>query len=487
MFRYSQTFHYPQTRRKIMVEKHVSRRQFLRLAGGAAGIGLLAACVPAGPAAPGTAPAGDTGAAAPAQEPGTLWVFHKQDFHPEYNDYLRAHIVKFAEERNLELDVAFTAGFAGTGADEQKIAAAVQAGDPPDVWVDNRDVYRLHQLGTVQPVDDLVAETVSRYGALNQRVTRDSMIDGTWYAVPFHVRSDGGWALKDVFEDAGIDIDSVRTYDDLREAAMEVSRPEDELWGWGMTVNRSGDGNWFIHRVLHGWGATWVDESGDYVTIDSPEAVEAVEWLVDTYTNPRWDHMLPPGVLSWTDPTNNEAFLAGKLAYTQNGGTLYASAVVNNNPVAERTVYHNPVGGPALQDFMGLGGMYHMLIQGAKNAAMGKELILSFYTDEVMNDIYHAAIAYAVPAYDSMWNWDVIQNDPVAAAQEVAAKDPAGWTGLAWPGPNTAQIGAVGAANLQADMVANVINGQMTAAEAVRDAHEKSVTIFQEFGAPGER
>jgi hypothetical protein len=36
-------------------------------------------------------------------------------------------------------------------------------------------------------------------------------------------------------------------------------------------------------------------------------------------------------------------------------------------------------------------------------------------------------------------------------------------------------------------MIANVISGQMTAAEAVRDAHERSVTIFQEFGAPGER
>jgi ABC-type glycerol-3-phosphate transport system substrate-binding protein len=81
----------------------------------------------------------------------------------------------------------------------------------------------------------------------------------------------------------------------------------------------------------------------------------------------------------------------------------------------------------------------------------------------------------------------VIQNDPVAAAQEPAAKDPAGWTGLSWPGPNTAQIGAVEAANLQTDMIANVISGQMTAAEAVRDAHERSVTIFQEFGAPGER
>ncbi len=469
-----------------MIEKRVSRREFLRLAGGAAGVSLLAACVPA---APGTAPAtgGGESAAAPAADPGTLWVLQKQDFHPEYNDYIRAHITQFAEENDLTLDIAYTAGFGGTGADEQKIAAAVQAGDPPDLWIDNRSVYKLQQLGTVQPVDDLVEEVIALYGETTERVRRDNTIDGVWYGLPLHVRSDGGWALKDIFDAAGIDLATIRTYGDLRDAAMEVSDPDNELWGWGMSVNRSGDGNYLVHRILHGWGATWVDETGQYVTIDSPEAVEAVEWIVDTYTNPQWERMLPPGVLSWTDTSNNEAYLAGKLAYTQNGGTVYAKAVVDGNPVAERTVYHAPVGGPALQEFNGLGTMPQLLIQGAKNPTKAKELMLSFYTDDVMNGIYTSALAYAVPAFESMWSWEVIQSDPVAAAQEAAAKDPAGWTGLAWPGPSTAHIGAVESANLQTDMVANVISGQMTAAEAVKDAADKSVLIFQEFGAPGSR
>jgi ABC-type glycerol-3-phosphate transport system substrate-binding protein len=134
-----------------VISKHVSRREFLRLAGGVAGVSLMAACVPAAP----TAAPVDGGAAAPAQEPSTLWVLHKQDFHPDYNDLIRAHIVQFAEERNVELDVAFTAGFAGTGADIQKVAAAVQAGEPPDVWMDNINPFQLNQLGTLQSVMDL--------------------------------------------------------------------------------------------------------------------------------------------------------------------------------------------------------------------------------------------------------------------------------------------------------------------------------------------
>ena len=66
------------------MKQQISRRQFMKAAGGIAGLGLLAACVPAMPGQP----AADGGEAAPAAEPGTLWVLHKQDFHPEYNDFI---------------------------------------------------------------------------------------------------------------------------------------------------------------------------------------------------------------------------------------------------------------------------------------------------------------------------------------------------------------------------------------------------------------
>ena len=43
--------------------------------------------------------------------------------------------------------------------------------------------------------------------------------------------------------------------------------------------------------------------------------------------------MLPPGVESWTDTSNNEAFLAGKIGYTHNAFSVYAQSKRDNNPV----------------------------------------------------------------------------------------------------------------------------------------------------------
>ncbi len=466
------------------MSKQISRRRFMQATGGALSVGLLAACV-----APGGAPAPAEEAAAggaPSVAAGTpLWVLTKADFHPDYNDYMRQHIEAFAAEKGYAIEIADVAGFSAGGATMQKLAAQVAAGDSPDMSQDNISVPQYNQLGLIEPVSDLVTDLIARYGETGERQRKDLIIDGEWYSVPLHVRSDGGWARKDIWDAAGIDVTALRTYDELREACMEVSDPAAEMWGWGMSINRSGDAAWFTARILHSFGSFWTDETGDYVTIDSPETVQAVEWVVDTYTNPAWDRMLPPGVLSWTDPTNNEAFLGGKLAYTQNGGTVYAKAVVDQVPFVNDIIWDYPKGGPGLLNFFGVGSMHLNLIKGGKNPEAARELIMSFFEEDVLKNIFTTATTYALPAYTDQWDWEEIASVPNSIAQKDGALDPAGWTGMSFPGPATPWIAAVTTQNLETDMLAAAVSGQATPAEAVKQAAEASIRIFQELGAPG--
>ena len=464
-----------------MSQSSLSRRRFLHISGAAVSALALAACVPA--PAP-EAPAADvaTGGAAVVSEDTPLWVLQSNDFYQGYNDFVRKQIVDFATEKGWALEVADTAGFLGGSADIQKISANVQSGDAPDLWMHTVSVQQMRQLDNVVDVTDLVNEFITNYGEIGPRMRKAVEVEGRLYALPFHGRSDGGWARSDVFEAAGIDVTALTTYDELREACLAVSDPAAEMWGWGMTVNRGGDGGYLVNRVLNAWGAFWTDETGTNVTLDTPEAVAAVEWLVDTYTNPNWEPMLPPGILSWTDPTNNESYLGGKVAYTQNAGTVYANAVVNNNPVAPVTIYDIPKGGPVLESFNGLGGQNWLKIREGKNPAAADELLRHFFSEEVLKGVYLAAPGYAVPAYEGNWDWEEITNNPVAMALKPVALDPSGWIGLGYPGPDTPQMGAVGNSNVHTDMVAAVLTGQATAAEAVAQAAERSVQIFQEFG-----
>ncbi len=462
----------------------MSRRKFLHFTGAALGTMALAACVPTvAPSAPAAeaVPAGE----AMVSENSPLWVLHSNDFHPDYNNLIRKTIVDFAAEKGWPLEVADTAAFLGGSADIQKISAMVQSGDAPDLWMHTVNVFQMKQLGNVLPVTEIVNDNISMYGDVTARMRKDTTADGDFYGIPFHVRSDGGWARKDLFEAKGIDVTAITTFDDLRDACMEVSDPDNEMWGWGITVNRGGDGGYLINRVFTGWGASWTEETGQYVTIDTPETVSAVEWLVDTYTNPDWERMLPPGVLSWTDTSNNEAYLGSKVAYTQNAGTVYAKAVVDGNPVAPVTLYDAPKGGPVLEKFNGLGGMNWLMIKEGKNPSAARELLNKFFSEEVLKQVYTVATAYAVPAYENMWEWEEVTRDANALAQKAAALDPVGWNGIAYPGPSTAQMGAIDTGNVHTDMIASVINGEATPAEAVKQAAERAIQIFQEFGAPG--
>jgi multiple sugar transport system substrate-binding protein len=464
-----------------MTQRSLSRRHFLQLSGATASALALAACVPAVPA---DTPAGDaeTGGPATVSENAPLWVLQSNDFYQGYNDFIRQEIVNFANEKGWALEVADTAGFLGGSADIQKISAAVQSGDAPDLWMHTVSVPQMRQLDNVVAVTDLVNELIEMYGAIGPRMRKATEVEGEFYGIPFHGRSDGGWARQDVFEAAGVDIASLTTYEQLREACLAASDASAEMWGWGMTVNRGGDGGYLINRVLNGWGAYWTDETGTVVTIDSPEAIEAVEWLVDTYTNPEWEPMLPPGVLSWTDPTNNESYLGGKVAYTQNAGTVYANAVVSENPVAEVTVYDIPKGGPVLESFNGLGGQNWLKIRNGQNPDAADEMLRHFFTEEVQKGVFLAAPGYAVPAFENLWELEEITSNPIAMALKPVALDPSGWNGLGYPGPDTPQIGAVGNSNVHTDMVAAVLTGQATAAEAVAQAAERSRQIFDEFG-----
>ncbi len=350
--------------------KALTRRNFLRLAGiGTAGAAMAACAAPAAaPQAPATpiivekvveklstvvvekqvevekvvVETVEVQVAAPVPIDGTIWVIQKKDFFPEFNDWWRGEVLDFAKSQGWPIDITYEAGFTSGTPFLEKLQAQAAAGNPPDLLMHTDEVVRLPQNNLVDPVSDLVEEVVAKWGDPAPRQIADFITDGQWRFVPYFQRSDGGWYQAPVFEDKGIKLDEVRSYPDLWEACLEVSDPTKELYGWGTTPNRSGDGDWLRFRVQHGWGAYKQDETGQFVTFDSPEMVDAMTAMTQLYIDEKWAPMLPPGVLAWADSSNNEAYLAGKLAYTQNGGTVYAKALLDGNPIREITKFHAP-------------------------------------------------------------------------------------------------------------------------------------------------
>jgi multiple sugar transport system substrate-binding protein len=423
-----------------------------------------------------------------AEVKGTFWVLQKKDYHPSFNEWFRAAIVQWCKERDWPLDISYVAGYTGGTPTIEKIIASVEAGQPADLIMHNLGIVQLRQARSLESVTHLVDAIEAKWGETTARNRNDYYTDDAWWTVPYYQRSDGGWYQEPVWEDAGLDLPSIRQFTDLWEGCLEVSNPDEELYGWGVTINRCGDGDWFRNRVTHGWGAYLQDETGQYVTIDSPEMVEAMTVMTDLYMNPKWEPMLPPGILAWTDGSNNEAYLAGKLAYTQNGGTVYAKSVIDNNPIKDITRFHAPCGGPVNEEFNNLGANNWMILRGARNYDAAVETILEFMLNlDKMDKCFENSPAFSLPAYENLWAESVyIKTNPVAMDQETVARDKLGIIPQQYPGPplNPAMSSA-GSAGIQNDMVADILRGTPVA-EAVKTCHERYVQIFKEFDLPGE-
>ena len=84
--------------------------------------------------------------------------------------------------------------------------------------------------------------------------------------------------------------------------------------------------------------------------------------------------MLPPGVESWTDTSNNEAWLAGQIGYTHNAFSVYAQSKRDNNPVYGNTVLlRAPQANNGDSRDGGNVGGWMTIFKGSKNADLAKQ------------------------------------------------------------------------------------------------------------------
>jgi multiple sugar transport system substrate-binding protein len=419
---------------------------------------------------------------------GALWVLQGKDFHPDYNDYVRAEINAYAAEQGWPLDISYTAGFASGTGEIEKLAAAVQSGDPPDIVHQDYSTVLLRNLYIIQPVTDVVEQVEAVYGPAAPYLRQIHYLDDQWWVVPYHQRAGGDYYRRDAFDKAGIDVQKIRLLEDMREACLEANDAENEMFGWGLTVNRSGDGNSLINRAKTAYGGGWQDETGQFVATNSPEMIAGMTFIKEIYTEDKWAPMLPPGVLAWNDISNNEAYLGSKIIFTNNAGTVLAKAIVDNNPVADLTNYHKPAGGPVNQEFQTISSKNWHILRGAKNIDAAKQLILEFTANlDRMDGMLASAPAYALPAYTNLWEMSAFtQSSEVTLQNKPAALDASGINADAWPGPISAALAGLNESGIWNDMVNAFVTGT-SVEEAVADAHDRMVLVFQEFDLPGER
>lgn len=468
-----------------------SRRGFLGMGAGVLGAAGLAAC-------------GDTSEAPARVQPevpkelldaavpmkgSAMGLLSQKLYSTAANAALDSSVKKFADATGTKIENSLVQADAGDVV--AKIDAEVKGGVARDLafMTDSRFVAQFHALGDLEDVTDIVQALTAKYGEPAAEAKNYCVFDGKWFAIPYHFIGIGSFLRKDWMQEKGIATKDVYTWAELRDLCLEISDPAKRRFGWGMTVNRSGDGNGIIEALINSYGGAIASNDGRKVTFDSPETVQAVTFLGDIYTNPKYKPMLPPGVASWTDTGNNENWLAGILGYTRNSFSVYADSKTKKNPVYDKTHVFSDCVGPATDKSLLLGQSQGFVVfKGAKNPGLAKLLAQYLVSAPALLGVAKEAPGLAMPAWANVWAADPFftSGDPAFPMLRTMSQQPLPLStknGLTFPQKASAGQQAVVAAYVLTDMMQQVIQGTAPA-RAVSAAHAKMVQIFTQQGLP---
>ena len=167
-------------------------------------------------------------------------------------------------------------------------------------------------------VSDVAEEIGNAQGGYYDMCKTVGIYQGKWIGVPWAI---GGGLVayrKSWLADVGYEKFPV-TWDEWHDAGKKLKAAGHPI---GQTLGHTfGDAPGFWYPYLWSWGGKEVEADGKTVALNSKETIESVKFAV-----PFWNDCCDPGGLAWDDSSNNRAFLAGTIAATNNGASIYLEA-----------------------------------------------------------------------------------------------------------------------------------------------------------------
>jgi multiple sugar transport system substrate-binding protein len=224
-----------------------------------------------------------------------------------------AEFVKVFEERNPNIKIN-TYGYP-LNEFHSKIITEIAAGNAPDLCQSVAMTFFSHAKVGKGYMD--IGDKVREWGylggnAFSEAMMSDWMIDGKIASLPFGGVSWGYAYWKSMFDEAGVKVGDLETWDDLIAAAKKITKGD--RYGLGLT---NGGGQ---YDIIHWEQLSWSMDGGffpsdaapytaDRVSVNSPASVHAMQLMADAFHKHK---VSAPGV--WTSEKASTDLLMSKKA-----------------------------------------------------------------------------------------------------------------------------------------------------------------------------
>jgi len=274
-----------------------------------------------------------------------------------------------------------------------KVSAQLRAGTAPDVaFFTPRYVAQLAEQGFLLPLDDLFEDI----GDINRKYVT-STLDGKIYNIPISANNFLIYYRTDLLEKAGIKPPT--TFNELLEAAEALTLDIDgdgNIDQYGISLPGGIPLNWgFFASFMWSNGGEFFDKNKN-VTIDSPEAIEALDFLG------KLSKFAPPSmVLDRTSETQIQ-FARGISAMGILYGRIFATINQYNPEISSKIdVITIPIGPSGTKSFERLTFDCFVVFSGTKYPDIAKEFIKSYISGDHYLDFLLSVPGHLLPIRSS--------------------------------------------------------------------------------------
>ena len=453
----------------------ISRRRFIEMA---AGLTVLTACGDSG----GDSGPVATGVTSTLLQPSTklqgdLKILQWSHFVPRYDRWFDP----FAADWGRQVGVNVTVDHITVTDIPARAAAEIAANEGHDLIEFIAPPSALEP--SVLDLSDVNEEAEDRFGDRVELTTRSTYNPTTrkFFGFCHGWAPDPGTYRRSLWEKVGLP-EGPRTYEELLEGGGRIKREQGIQLGIGMSNEL--DSNMAARALIWSYGGSVQDEN-ENVVINSPQTIEAVEYMTRLFKGAMTDE-----VFAWSPSSNNQGLVAGNMSYILNSISAYRTAQTANPDVAADVYFTPPLAGPrgvflASEHAIPI----YVVPKFARNPDAAKEFLLHLtanYASATNNSELYNLPAYpgTVPQVDAWLDADPFGSQP--ANKLGFLKDAPDWsTTVGHPGPSNTAIGEVFDTFILPKMMAKAARGELSAKDAVADAESQIRPIFQKWRERG--
>jgi len=292
-----------------------------------------------------------------------------------------------------------------------KLAAAIQAGTPPNIFNNIESMVAfMHTKGVLEPIDDVI-DGVGR-AQFTKKYLDWVSADGQTWGIPDWALHQAVYYRKDLFAQKKLAVP--KSWQELLEVAKALNSPKDGMHGMGVPLGREYVGQQTYGAVMYSAGAYVYDPNTRKYVFDKnkDKAVRALKFVVDLYKAAS-----PPASIDWSWGEYRTAFVKEKVAMTFEWGSVVGQAS-NENPGLLEKISVFPFPGPDASDYPAkgnFGGAYFFTVSKSDPAKVeaSKRLLRFLWTADRLAKRANTRPVFAVPPVKAAFESATYQNHPM--------------------------------------------------------------------------